>query len=123
MERLDEVGAFVGLEDLGEGFETLGMGGEGFFDQTTAMGGEGDEGDASVVKLASRITSFLRSSRSTAVLIEPLVRRILRPMVLTGRGPWWSRISRTTKSDNLQPMASKSSLSQTQFRLCGLYCA
>src|SRR6476661_9751749 len=47
---------------------------------------------------ARRSTRPFASRRSTAVVIEPLVSRTLRPISLTGSGPLWSSASSTAKS-------------------------
>src|SRR5947199_6961601 len=48
---------------------------------------------------ASRVTRSRDSSRSTAVVIAPLVSSTRRPISFTGCGPLWRSISRTAKSE------------------------
>jgi hypothetical protein len=48
--------------------------------------------------LSTRLTRPFATRRSTAVLMEPGVKSTIGPIVLTGKGPLWSRISRTPKS-------------------------
>src|ERR1700676_1747671 len=56
--------------------------------------------------LSTRVTKPFAKRRSTAILIEPGVKSTIGPIVLTGKGPLFSRTSSTPKSDRPSPVSS-----------------